>query len=278
MSGYYIFCDESMKKGKHFSNFYGGLLVAKSDYEEVLRVMKEVVAELGLEDSELKWSNMNTHRLEPYRRIMEVFFGLLRDGRIKVRIMFSANRFVATNLNPEQIIKEYHLLYYQFMKHAFGLRYLRPEEPIDLEFFFDELPDTRIKNEEFKNYIYALQSLPIFNGTMIQIKRDSIYEVDSKKHLLMQCLDVVLGSIAFRLNGLHKEKPAGQRNRGKRTIAKEKLYKAINAHIQELRPNFNIGISTGCENIEDRFSHPYRHWCFKPLKSELARMDEEDGE
>lgn len=266
-----------MKKGKRFSNFYGGLLVSKSDYKDVLRIMTEAVSELGLEDSELKWSHMNTHRLAPYERIMEVFFGLVKENRVKIRIMFSANRFVAIALRPEQIVKEYHLLYYQFIKHAFGLRYLRSENLIDLEFFFDELPDTRIKNEEFKNYIYALQSLPIFNGTGITIKRDSIYEVDSRKHLLMQCLDVVLGAIAFRLNGLHKEKPEGQKQRGRRTIAKEKLYNAINAHIREIRPNFNIAISTGYETLEDRFNHPYRHWCFKPLRSELARMDE-DGE
>ncbi|MEC5395322.1 hypothetical protein [Bergeyella sp. RCAD1439] len=79
----------------------------------------------------------------------------------------------------------------------------------------------------------------------------------------MQCLDIVLGSMSFRLNDMHKEKLQGQSRRGKRTIAKEKLYKHINSLIREIRPNFNIGISTGIDgDALNRFSHPYRHWLF----------------
>ena len=39
----------------------------------------------------------------------------------------------------------------------------------------------------------------------------------------MQCLDIVLGAMAFRLNDMHKEKRPDTNRRGKRTIAKEKL-------------------------------------------------------
>ncbi len=43
---------------------------------------------------------------------------------------------------------------------------------------------------------------------------------------------IVLGAMAFRLNNGHKEKPVGQNRRGKRTIAKEKLYKFIYSRIR----------------------------------------------
>jgi hypothetical protein len=32
MKGVYIFCDESLKRGKLYSNFYGGLLINIKDY------------------------------------------------------------------------------------------------------------------------------------------------------------------------------------------------------------------------------------------------------
>lgn len=103
----------------------------------------------------------------------------------------------------------------------------------------------------------------------IKIKRDSIYEVDSKKHILLQCLDVVLGAMAFRLNKLHKEIQPGMKRRGKRTIAKEYVYKYILKKIKLTRKNFNIGISTGIDNdLLNYFIHPYRHWLFIPKENE----------
>ena len=51
-------------------------------------------------------------------------------------------------------------------------------------------------------------------------------------------------------------------------IAKEKLYKHINKKIREIRPNFNIGISTGIDgDRQNRFIHAYRHWLFIPSSS-----------
>ena len=90
-------------------------------------------------------------------------------------------------------------------------------------------------------------------------------EVDSKDHVLLQCLDIVLGAMAFRLNNLHKITAPETGKRGKRTIAKEKLYKHIHARIVALYPNFKIGKTTGKANgWTDIWENPYRHWSFMP--------------
>ena len=74
----------------------------------------------------------------------------------------------------------------------------------------------------------------------------------------------------FRLNDKHKEKPPGKSQRGKRTIAKERLYKHINARVREVYPNFNIGVSTSVNGeLSNRWEHPYRHWLFVPADSTL---------
>lgn len=91
----------------------------------------------------------------------------------------------------------------------------------------------------------------------------------------MQCLDVVLGAMAFRLNDLHKEKPEGSNKRGKRTLAKEKLYKYINKKIRETRANFNIGITTGLDGeYANIFFQPYRHWLFIPSSKTVESGDD----
>ena len=80
----------------------------------------------------------------------------------------------------------------------------------------------------------------------------------SHNHLPLQFVDVVLGSIAFRLNRRH----LGKSNR---TKAKTELYKHINKKIREIYPNFNIGKSTGKkDDFTNLWKHPYRHWEFSP--------------
>ena len=103
----------------------------------------------------------------------------------------------------------------------------------------------------------------------IKIRKEDIVEVNSKHHLPLQFLDIILGSIQFRLNNKHKEKPLGKKRRGKKTIAKEKLYKHINKKIRETRKGFNVGVTTGAATLEERWSHSYRHWCFVPKDYEI---------
>jgi hypothetical protein len=115
-----------------------------------------------------------------------------------------------------------------------------------------------------------------FRDANIILQKEDIAEVRSHDHVLLQCLDIVLGSMCFRLNERHKEKEPGKHRRGKRTKAKEKIYKTILAEIRTIRPNFNIGANTGDDGIwENRWRHPYRHWCFQSknaiYKGELTK-------
>lgn len=270
--GFYIFCDESVKKDRLYSNFYGGVLLEKKDFESINNALISKKNELLMEDTELKWSNINAYRMSEYCDMIDVFFEFISQGLLKVRIMFSDNRFLARNLTDIHRDNEYHLLYYQFVKHAFGFKHLTSDEEIDLELFFDWLPDKTEKNEKFKKFIWGLQFLPDFADTNLKIKKDSIYEVDSKKHIILQCLDIVLGAMAFRLNKHHRDIPEGQKRRGKRTKAKEYVYKYILTKICQNRKSFNVGITTGIDGDPiNMFLHPYRHWLFIPKEHE--RLD-----
>lgn len=90
-------------------------------------------------------------------------------------------------------------------------------------------------------------------------------EVNSKKHLPLQVMDVVLGSMCFRLNDKHKER-AIDGKRAKRNIVKERLYKYIRRRIWELHPGFNIGVTTPITKQADLWERPYLHWNFVPKK------------
>jgi hypothetical protein len=185
--------------------------------------------------------------------------------------MFTKKANVATGLTKVQQDETYFILYYQFIKHAFGLIHSEDiTDPLRVRIYFDELPHNKEKCAKFKNFVHELSFKTEFLESQVYFPIDQISEVDSKKHVILQCLDVVLGAMAFRLNDKHKAKPAGSHRRGSRTVAKEKLYKHINGKIRELLPGFNIGVSTAWRGPQSNlWHHPYRHWCFVPSKFEF---------
>lgn len=195
----------------------------------------------------------------------------MSTGHIKTRIMFTKNTHVAQGLTTYQRENKYNLLYYQFIKHAFGFQHTEKRDtPTNLRILLDELPDSKMKNDAFKNHLLTLNNQAVLRNSNIRILSDGIGEIDSKNHVLLQCLDVVLGAMQFRLNDKHLEKPLGAKQRGKRTIAKEKLYKYIRRQVCEWYPNFNIGVSTSVRgDTTNLWNDPYRHWMFVPSNYKL---------
>ncbi len=264
---YLIYSDESLSKGRYYSDFYGGALVRSTDVDAVRTVLVNRKTELNLL-REIKWTKVTAQYLDKYIAIIDTFFDLIRQDKVKIRIMFRQNATVAIGLNREQTTNGFHLLYYQFIKNAFGLIYhaSNPTEDTYIRLYFDKLPDTKLQNEAFKSLIYGLQGLEKFKRARLKIRMEDIVEIDSRNHPIQQCMDIILGAIAFRLNDMHREKPEGSTQRGKKTIAKEKLYKHILKQIRTLElSNFNIGISTGIQNdLSNIWKFRYRHWKFIP--------------
>lgn len=259
---YIIYADESVKKGGHFSNFYGGALISSKDLRHIVGTLEQAKV-IDNFNGEIKWQKVTENYLQKYIRLMDVFFDLIEANLIKVRIMFTQKRHIPQGLTPEQKANTYHLLYYQFIKHSFGLEYMDDVGGCMVRIYLDRMPDTKEANAQFKSFLASLQNAPQFQRAGITIKLDQIAEVDSDNHVILQYLDVVLGAIQFRLNRLHLEKDPLTGKRGRRTRAKEKLYKHILMRIQRIYPRFNIGISTGQQGGKaDRWHHPYRHWLF----------------
>jgi hypothetical protein len=262
---YYIWLDESDKSGTYYSNFYGGIFINSDDMENVIRMSQFKIKELALENEEIKWQKVNKHNFEKYKLLVDFIFDLLQLRFIKIRIFFRNNQFVPEGLTKEQKKKEYPLLYYQFIKHAFGLQYSNPEhKEISIRLLLDDIPLKGADVKEFKDFIYRLNFDPGFKKAHLHINQADICEVDSKKHLPLQFMDLILGSICFRLNDKHKIKDPHTGKRGTRTKLKEKLYKHINGKIREIHPGFNVGVSTGIRDYADRWNEPYLHWSFRP--------------
>ena len=260
---YIIYCDESTDKGEKFRDFFGGCMIDSRNLHELTTALEEKKKKLNLEH-EVKWTRVTENYLAKYIELIDLFFDFVKAGKIKVRIMFRASSDKPTHITESTVDDKYFKLYYQFLKHAFGLMTIPKEcTPANIIIFLDTLPDKQGKKNEFKSFIQNMPYSQDFFKTKITIRDRDIMEVDSKNHVLLQCTDIVLGAMQFKLNGLNKAKLEGKNRRGKRTIAKEALYNHIQKRICEIHPNFNIGVSTGNRGYENQhWESPYEHWKF----------------
>ncbi len=112
---YVIYADESISSGSYFSNFYGGLLVRSTDLLRVQALLSDKAQELNL-FRELKWSKVTSQYLPRYMELHgSLFFDLVAEDAIKVRIMFTHNFHRAVGLTAEHRENRYHILYYHFL-------------------------------------------------------------------------------------------------------------------------------------------------------------------
>jgi len=257
---YIIYCDESVSDGKYFTDFFGGVLVRSTDFNHIKESLDRKKQELNL-FGEIKWTKVTGNYLDKYKQMMDLFFSFLKEYKLKVRIMFRETSQVPSNLTLEQIHNRYSLLYYQFVKNAFGLSFHDRKDdvnPVYLRLYFDEIPYPLDQGDAFKSHIYSLQRNSRFRKAHLKIRLDDIVEINSKRHSIQQCMDIILGSIAFILNRKN------QVERGNRTIAKESLFE----HILELIKDtdcvefFDISTTTPIAVPSDFWTMPYRHWKF----------------
>ena len=262
-----LYADESTQKGAHYSSFFGGLLISSQMSGPVSSALAAEKRRLNLHN-EVKWKKVSQNYLVKYKQLMSQFFEFVQDDIIKVRIMFIPNSRIPQRLSKHHRANKYTLLYYQFIKHAFDYRYsnLGPGR-IYLQVRMDNLPGTPPQKQEFFNFLYALnihsKEFITSNNGEFYIPSAGIGEIDSREHDLLQCLDVVLGAMQFRLNRGYAVINPETGKRASKTIAKDELSTHILNLVRDIIPNFQPEVSTWV-SPELRWRLPYRHWSFKP--------------
>lgn len=262
---YTLYCDESTSKDKKYGDFFGGCIIEAHDLRPVVQAVEQCKRENNL-FGEIKWTKLTDKYLEKYQNVIHLFFDFVRQGKIKVRIMF---RKVNTQYTSYSNDEKYFKLYYQFIKHSFGFTHTHGMSPFNVRIYLDQLPAKKEDSLSFKDFLANMQNTSDFKGCALRVSREQIAEVKSHEHVLLQCVDIIMGAMQFRLNNHHKDKPEGSHRRGKKTIAKEKLYKYIRTEICTIHPVFNIGVSTGARGYKNpHWESPYEHWLFYPNRIE----------
>lgn len=276
MGKLFIFCDESTDKGAFYSNFFGGVLVKGEHIGEVKKSIEQFIVDNGF-TAEIKWSNINLTNYQRYIQFLDVIFGFVQEDKLKIRIFFSQNSRIPQSVTHFEPELKFTKLYYQFLKHAFGLKYCNEGSGEKMEIFIalDELPVNSFQKQAFRTYLSSISTQADFLSANLSIKTSNVSEYSSKNEVFGQVIDIVLGAIQFRLNKKHEYRDlAKPRTIPKKTKAKLAVYEHLNKLLREIRPYFNIGENTGQDgNLKNKWHHSYRHWSFKAHSRGIIDFD-----
>ncbi len=238
---YILYADESIERGAFFSNCYGGLLISSRDRGAVISVLEAEKARLNLH-GEVKWQRVTLNYLDKYQRLTSVFFNFVRDGRIRMRILFTDNFRAPNSLASLNFKERYLLLYLAFIEHTFDVRYRTPcNNPVRLRLLLDELPVPAEDKRDFRQQLYKLNSSPAFQSGNVRIFPGAIGEIDSRDHVLLQCLDIVLGAMQSRMNTGPPDPSSPVR---KRSAAKHQLSTYVLHQVRSINPGFQLEETT----------------------------------
>ena len=151
----------------------------------------------------------------------------------------------------------FHKFYNLFIRNAFNIFFA--EEPIELILYFDQLPDKKERNFEFKyKLINSIMKASSNKNHIISLKKENIYEVDSKKHYLLGCIDVVVGLIDYFAN-----KYSSNQVKSKRELGRIKVLNHLLSLINDLVPNIDYFKSTKPLYNLNAWKKPYGHYLYK---------------
>lgn len=249
---YIIVCDESTRHGKNYSYFYGGAILKESDYASVSGILRLYAESRNL--GELKRTKITLANYKSYIGLLDLFFTFVKANTIRARVMFSKNDEL--DIIPSSLDETYCKFYYLFIRHAFSIYYAKKD--IQLRLAFDDLPETKESCQNLKEHLVNnLNSIQIVGGNRVLVAAQDIEEVNSKKHPILQCMDVIMGLVDFALNSTVEERKS---NRGK---ARWEVWKYVEDQINTIHYPFNITATTQPLYSNRGWKDPYKHFVYK---------------
>lgn len=249
---YVVVCDESTRHGLNYSYFYGGAILKESNYQKINEVLNLYSTSKGL--GEVKRTKITLTNYRNYIELLDLFFTYVKSSDIKARVMFSKNEEL--DVLPKSLDETYCKFYYLFLRYAFSIYYVG--QNVSLRLIFDDLPETKAACKKLKTYLVNnLNSVVIERGNRVSLKAGDIEEVNSKKHMVMQCMDVIMGLVDFHLNATTEERES------KRGQARTYVLKFVLSKINEIHDNFVLTETTMPINSHKGWKDCYKHFVFK---------------
>lgn len=269
MTGYTLYADEAWTHDPEhrFWRFYGGALLRSAERPRIENELLAVKAARGL-DGEIKWSLTTPARVERFGVVVDRFLDFVESGDVKLRYMWLDQLRQDPNaLTTWHREYGYYILYYFFVVFGFGLPWHDERDTVSIEFFPDILPFEPQKRQEFRAFLLRCHNSHRFRQRA-PFRITTVAAVDSAKHIILQCVDVIIGAVGYKLNKQYLAKPG--RRRSVSSVAKIELWQRVRDRLglidmgERGTRSFAVGVNTGTgTEAQNRWRHKFRQWDFR---------------
>lgn len=265
---YQIFADEAwthQHPPNRYHTFFGGIFGKESATDRLSSELLKIRSASKFKNQEVKWSTLSPANFDFYKSLVDCIFLHISKGDIKYRQMFLDRAYQYDGPKDSSELDVQYKLYYQFIKHTFGIQYLSGHD-IEILIRLDGHSSQKHKDNLQK---FVEEDIPN------KISRNDISlnvtYIDSRKHINLQVCDVLMGSAGYYGNKYFLRREAKQRGMTEKQKIKFELAKYIYNKLRSIDANdrgskaFNWFESTGIDgDLQNNLNHKMRIWKFIP--------------
>lgn len=270
MSKYIIYADEawthSSQPLNRYHNFFGGIFGEEKYIDRLNSDLQKIRFKYQCPQLEIKWSNLDEKNVEMYREMVACLASHIMSGRIRYRQMFKdrSYHYVGNAAGSELDIQ--FKQYYQFLKHAFGFKYLS-DAPTGQKHQIVLRLDTHSSQRHKTELSKLISDLPnIIERYDISL---TVTYINSASSLCLQICDVLMGAAGYHGNQMNKRKVNGRKKITKKQKLKGDMCKFVYHTLRTIHNQdrgakaFSWFESTRFDdNPANMFKHKIRIWKF----------------
>jgi len=252
--------------------FYGGLFGTSTDLDRLSTSLLRVKAAFGAK-GEVKWGKLNATNEPLYLALVECLFAEIEKRTVRFRQMFCDRALVRVSDGVEAAPTDLDVqfkLCYQFLKHAFGIKYLPPAEVGSRHELLIRL-DQHSSQRHQKRLANFAEAVPrLFDRSDLDVK---VTFHRSTKMPLIQVCDLLIGAAGSHGNRMAVRRQPGQRGMTEKQRLRDAVCRKIYEHFRAWAKRergagaFNWFETTGKDGDWTNFlEHGVRIWKFRPKK------------
>lgn len=255
--------------------FLGGLMGPQSEMDRLESLLKSITDRRKV-FREVKYGSVTPEVLDCYLELIEQLFQYIRKSDLRYRQTFLDRSYVycpAELSESRSDLDIQYRIYYQFIKHQFGLKYLPVDNSGMDHRIYIRLDDhsSQKHKDQLRKYIEELPNKYERNDMKVFVSY-----VNSRRLRRLQVCDLLMGAAGFYGNKMHLRRDSGKRGMKPNQAARHKLAKFIYGHLRLLDSDirgsraFNWFESTGKDGQwSNRLHHKIRIWKFIPRRYKI---------